>query len=177
MVEWDYIRDQILFGLEEFMNWFLTIPMYGQILVIIGIVASLILAVVIVYYVLKGVAYLIYYILKGVYLLLKGIGLGFYKLAEALYYAISGKQKPIKEEKEQEVQQEKTVQFPVQKTAEPMRPIQPEFQPINPNAAYCSECGGEFTSKMHEQLAESGVIFCVNCGKGYKLKLVEVENY
>ena len=38
MVDWNYIRDQILFGLEEFMNWFLSIPMYGQILVIVGIV-------------------------------------------------------------------------------------------------------------------------------------------
>ncbi|MFW9936502.1 MAG: hypothetical protein ACFFD5_02560 [Candidatus Thorarchaeota archaeon] len=174
MVEWNYIRDQILFGLEEFMNWFLTIPMYGQILVIVGIVASLILAVVIVYYVLKGVAYLIYYILKGVYLLLKGIGLGLYKLAEALYYAISGKPKPVKEEIEQE---EPIVQAPIQKVPEPVKPIEPRYQSINPNAAYCSECGGEFTSKMHEQLAESGVAFCVHCGIGYKLKLVEVENY
>jgi putative hemolysin len=177
MVEWDYIRDQILLGLEEFMNWFLTIPMYGQILVIIGIVASLILAVVIVYYVLKGVAYLIYYILKGVYLFLKGIGIGLYKLAEALYYAISGKPRPVKEEKEQEKQEVQRVQTPVQKVPEPMKPVQPVFHSINPNAAYCSECGGEFTSKMHEQLAERGVAFCVHCGKGYKSKLIEVENY
>ena len=88
--------DVYIFGIlwEEIVNWFLIQPIYGQILVLVGVIALLALAVVIVYYVLKGVAYLVYYILKGVYYLLKGLGLLFYKAFEALYYAISGETKP-----------------------------------------------------------------------------------
>ena len=84
-----------IFGVpwEEIVNWYLAQPIYGQILVMVGLVALLALAVVIVYYVLKGVAYLVYYVLKGIYYLLKGIGLLFYKICEGLYYAISGKPK------------------------------------------------------------------------------------
>jgi len=173
MVDWNYVRDQFLFGLEEFMNWFLSIPMYGQILVIVGIVATLILAVIIVYYVLKGVAYLIYYILKGVYLLLKAIGLGIYKLCEALYYAISGKPKPVKEPCCEQPQ------APSPAIEEPIRaePIQKEFQTIQPYAAYCSECGMEFTERMNRQLVETGVVYCVHCGKGYTARTAKIVQF
>jgi len=173
MVEWDYIRDQILVGFEEFMNWFLSIPMYGQILVIVGIVASLVLAAVIIYYVIKGVAYLIYYILKGVYLLLKGIGLGLYKLCEALYYAISGRPKPIKQPC---YEQPQAPSLP-QKELIKVEPIQQNYQPIQPNATFCSECGMEFTERMHHQLAETGVVYCVHCGKGYKARAANIEAF
>ena len=90
------MSDVYIFGVawEEIVNWFVAQPLYGQILVLIGLFAVIALAVVIVYFVLKGVVYLVYYILKGVYYLLKGIGLLFYKLCEGLYYAISGKPKP-----------------------------------------------------------------------------------
>ena len=73
-----------IFGVpwEEIVDWYLTQPLYGQILVLVGLIALLALAVVILYYVLKGVAYLVYYVLKGVYYLLKGIGLLFYKIFE-----------------------------------------------------------------------------------------------
>ena len=76
---------------EEIVNWYLAQPIYGQILILVGLIALLALAIVIVYYVLKGVVYLVYYVLKGVYYLLKGIGFLFYRLFEELYYLISGK--------------------------------------------------------------------------------------
>ena len=97
MVNWEQIAEQALLYWQEFISWFLGMPIYVRVLLIIGAVASIILAVILVYFVLKSVAYLIYYILKGTYLLLKAIFLGIYMLFEELYYAISGKPKPVKE--------------------------------------------------------------------------------
>jgi len=171
MADWNGIADQALLYWQEFVAWFLNIPIYGQMLVIFGAVAILVLTGVLVYYILKGVAYLVYYILKGVYLLLKGILLGIYKLFEELYYGISGKPKPIKQQKKVEVNSE-SIEEP-----QKIKSIEPELQTINPNASYCSECGSQFTEKMLRQLSENGVVFCVNCGKGYKANLIVVENY
>ena len=169
MVDWNSIIDQALIYWEEFAAWFLNIPIYGQILVIFGAVAILIIAGVLVYYILKGVAYLVYYILKGTYLLLKAIVLGIYKLFRELYYAISGKPKPVKEkEEEPSINNNKQEQI---------KPVSSELQLINPNAAYCSECGSQFSEKMLRQLSENGIVYCVNCGKGYKSSLIIVENY
>ena len=169
--DWNSIIDQALIYWEEFAAWFLNIPIYGQILVIFGAVAILIITGVLVYYILKGVAYLIYYILKGTYLLLKAIILGIYKLFRELYYVISGKPKPIKEQEAEEVLNVNN------KISQEIKPIHSELQMINPNAAYCSECGSQFSEKMLRQLSENGVVYCVNCGKGYKSSLIVVENY
>jgi len=168
---WNQISDQVLLYWQEFMTWFLSMPIPAQVLMIIGTVASLILAVLIVYFVLKGVGYLIYYILKGVYLLLKGIFEGLYKLFEEIYYDVSGKPKPVKKassSEEQKVNQPQTYVEP-----EIIKPVLKEIQTVQPNAVYCSECGSQYTERMLEQLAENGVAFCVYCGKGYKANLVE----
>lgn len=171
MVDWNSVIDQALIYWEEFASWFLNIPIYGQVLVIFGAVAILILVGVLVYYILKGVVYLVYYILKGTYLLLKGIFLGIYKLFRELYYAITGKPKPVKEK---EVKEESNL---VSKVPKEIEVAPSELQLINPNAAYCSECGTQFSEKMLQQLSENGIVFCINCGKGYKSKLIVVENY
>ncbi|TFG16918.1 MAG: hypothetical protein EU531_04905 [Promethearchaeota archaeon] len=171
MVDWNSILDQVLIYWEEFASWFLNIPIYGQILVIFGAVAILIIAGVLVYYILKGVAYLVYYILKGTYLLLKAIFLGIYKLFKELYYAISGKPKPINEQEKEKVLNINS------NVSQEINPIPSELQMINPNAAYCSECGSPLSEKMLHQLSENGVVYCVNCGKGYKSSLIVVENY
>ncbi|GAG92076.1 unnamed protein product, partial [marine sediment metagenome] len=97
MVEWEQIVEQALQYWEVFAEWFLGMPIYFQVLLIIGAVATIVLAVIIVYYVLKGAAHLIYYVLKGTYLLIKGIFVGIYKLFEELFYVISGKPRPVKE--------------------------------------------------------------------------------
>jgi predicted Zn-ribbon and HTH transcriptional regulator len=171
LVDWNSIIDQALVYWEEFASWFLNIPIYGQILVIFGAVAILIIAGVLVYYILKGIAYLVYYIIKGIYLLLKGIILGIYKLFRELYYDISGKPKPVKDNNEEEVLSVNS------KVSEQIKPISSELQIINPNAAFCSECGFQFSEKMLQQLSENGLLYCVNCGKGYKSNLIVVENY
>jgi hypothetical protein len=168
---WNQISEQALLYWEEFMTWFLSMPIPAQVLLIIGTVASLILAVLIVYFVLKGVGYLIYYILKGVYLLLKGIFEGLYKIFEEIYYDISGKPKPVKKASNSEEQKVNPPQTYVE--PEIIKPVLKQVETVQPNAVYCSECGSQYTEKMLEQLAENGIAFCVYCGKGYKANLVE----
>ena len=168
---WNQILDQAFSYWQESMTWFLSMPIPAQVLVIIGAVASLILTILIVYFVLKGVGYLIYYILKGVYLLLKGIFEGLYKLFEEIYYAISGKPKPVKKApscEEQKINQPQTYVEP-----EIFKPMQKEVEIVQPNAVFCSECGNQYTERMLEQLAENGIVFCVYCGKGYQSTQVE----
>ncbi len=147
--------ETILFYWQEFANWFATIPLLAQILLIIGAFAVIALAVILVYYVLKGVAYLIYYIFKGIYYLLKGIGMGIYKLCEALYYAISGKQKPVKQTSIENV----TPQQPIQVKTPVGRPYQDPAR-----ISFCNECGAKFTRRMSEQIDTKGQVYCVHCG-------------
>jgi hypothetical protein len=152
---------------QEIVTWFLAQPIFAQVLVIIGVVAVLVLAVILVYYVLKGVAYLIYYLFKGIYYLLKGIGLLFYKIFEGLYYAISGKPRPPKAEKPQETPQQATQQPTQQQPQveeEPIVPIQKTPQVVHPEITFCSECGSKFTDTMFESLSTSGVAYCIHCG-------------
>lgn len=165
--------DVNIFGvpLQEIVDWFLAQPLYGQILVLIGVVAVLALAVVIAYYVIKGVAYLVYYLLKGIYYLLKGIGLLFYKLCEALYYAISGKEKPNANMQEQ--QGVEVIQKPVQQIAQPQP--QKVVQIVNHEAAFCTECGNEFSQTMAQQLQSKGFVYCIHCGKGFKSNYMQIE--
>ena len=161
--------------LQEFLQWFLSVPIYGQVLVVVGAVAVLILAVVVVYYVLKGVAYLIYYILKGVYFLLKAIFLGIYKLFEELYYGITGNPRPVKNEEEAEAESDVS-QAQVKEPQIETSPVIKQMAPIQPDAAYCSECGNQFTEQMQEKLHENLRVFCIYCGKGYKSNAIEIEH-
>ena len=167
------MSDVYIFGIawEEIVNWYLAQPLYGQILILVGVVALLALAIVIVYYVLKGVAYLVYYILKGVYYLLKGIGLLFYKLFEALYYAISGETKPEKPPVE-----EQQNPSPVEEQPEPIVPAQKSFQTVYSDVTFCSECGSEFSETMIQTLSDKGFAYCIHCGKGFQVKSLKLES-
>ena len=150
---------------HEIVDWFLLQPIYAQVLVLIGVFAVLTLAVILVYYILKGVGYLIYYLLKGIYYLLKGIGLLFYKIFEALYYAISGKPKPVKESKmEQQAPLQPQVVHKVMQEQEPIVPIQQSEQIVRPEVAFCSECGNKFSDSMLHTLQERGIAYCIHCG-------------
>jgi len=159
-------------ALEEIVNWFVIQPIYAQILVLVGVIAILALTVVIVYYVLKGVAYLVYYILKGVYYLLKGLGLLFYKLFEALYYAISGIPKPNGSNPAQEQQ----VPPQVERQPEIIVKVPKTYQPVNPDITFCSECGSKFSDSMSQTLSNKGVVYCIHCGKGFQSQSVNVES-
>lgn len=162
-----------IFGvsLQEIIDWFLAQPLYGQVLVLIGVVAILALVVVIAYYLIKGVAYLVYYLLKGMYYLLKGIGLLFYKLCEALYYAISGKEKPNAKKEEQPEME--VIQQPIPQKSQ-LKP-QKVVQIVSPEATYCTECGNEFSAAMAQQLQNKGFVYCVHCGKGFKSNYMQIE--
>ena len=177
MVDWEQIADQALLYWQEVMTWFLALPIYSQVFVIMAAIGAIILSVVIVYYTLKGVAYLVYYILKGVYLLLKAIFTGLYKLFEELYYEISGKPKPIKESSNKKCCEQQEAPQQSDEEQEIIKPLQKEIQIIQPNAVFCSECGSQYTETMLEQLREIGTAYCVFCGKGYKSTKVEVELY
>ncbi|MHA2181435.1 MAG: hypothetical protein ACXAAH_08435 [Promethearchaeota archaeon] len=142
-------------------GWFLDFPLGVQILIIVGLIALTIAALVLVYYILKGVAYLLYYLFKGLYLLLKAIFTGIYKLFEELFYSISGKpRKKIQEvtppsgepinlpEYTSEFQEESNIKIPY----------------------YCTECGQKITESMNSLLTSQGVAFCFYCGTEFKLK-------
>ena len=173
MVDWTQVAEHANYYWQQFLEWFLSIPMYGQALVIVGAVAVVALAGILVYYVLKGTAYLIYYILKGVYYLLKAIFIGIYKIFEELYYAISGKPKPVKAQKSEESEElQQVVEPKVVSKAKYSAPS--EYDMIRPNAAYCNECGSEFTPYMKQQLSSNGFAFTV--GRDLNLKKLKLSN-
>lgn len=150
-MDWRNIVDNIYLWYNEFIEWYLVQPIYGQILAIIGIIALLALAVTLIYYVIKGIAYLIFYTLKGIYYLLKGIGLGIFKLCEGFYYLVSGESKPKKQTENNNAH------------------IDIQFNGINTNILFCNECGKRFSEKMMEKILSNGSVFCVNCGKEFNL--------
>ena len=165
---WDIFQTSLDFIWEKPIAWFLQQPLLSQILIIVGIVALVIAAVILVYYILKGVVYLLSYIFKGLHYLFKGIFLGVYKLYELLYYAISGKPR----EKKQII------------TPAPEKSTDSIEQPsriIERNDAtfpkYCTECGQEITESLESLLISKGVAFCFYCGNQFKLKMAKFSNY
>jgi len=150
-MDWRNIVDTIYLWYNEFIEWYSVQPIYGQILSIVGIIALLALAVTLIYYVIKGIAYLIYYTLKGIYYLLKGIGLGVFKLCEGFYNLVSGKYKTKK-------QTEDTILL-----------VEDQINNINNTVLYCTECGKRFSENMIKKIFSIGNVFCVNCGKEFNL--------
>lgn len=145
-MEWENVINNIGFWYEVFMDWYLSAPIFAQVFAIIGLITLLALVIILVYYIIKGIAYLVYYIFKGLYLLLKYIGYGFYKVTEGFYFLVSGKQKPSKQ---------KSSQTNIQNTS------------INQNnyiLEYCSECGRRISERMKFHFEKNGMAFCENCG-------------
>jgi len=115
-------------------------------LAIIGIIALFALAVTLLYFIIKGIAYLIYYTIKGIYYLLKYIGYGIFRLFEGFYLLVSGKSKS-KSISNHKVNDQNNYTKGSQVLLE-----------------YCSECGRKITKKMKYHLEASQIVFCVNCG-------------
>ncbi len=146
-MDWENLFDTIGFWYNVFVDWFVEQPIYGQVLTLIGLITLLILAITLVYYTIKGIAYLVYYIFKGIYYLLKYIGYGFYKLFEGFYFLVSGKGKSSKLKVEN---------------------LNIQNNMINSNIyilEYCSECGRKISEKMKIHFEKNGITFCENCGK------------
>lgn len=138
---------------EQFLNEFLEIPLLGQILMIVAVIAILALVSVGVYYLLKGVVYLVYYTFKGIFLLF-----------EELYYSILGKEKPMEHAEAPEL--EKVVQE-IPKQVVPMK------KKAHTNVSFCSQCGTKFSETMVHQLNAQGRAFCIHCGEGLTTNPIE----
>lgn len=142
-----------------FNSWFFNLPVFVQATMIIFTVAVIILTLIAVYYILKGVAYLLYYIFKG-------IGILIYRIFSGLYYAITGKTRPEKEDKKANKLERRATKVPNSN----YRPQKQHLKEYRPEIVYyCSECGMKFTDKMMYQIESSGVAFCEQCGKGFRL--------
>ena len=151
----NYLFESINMLYNDFVEWYLLQPIFAQIFVIIGIIVILALAVTLVYYIIKGIAYLVYYILKGVFYLLRGIGFAFFKLFEGFYNIVSGKTK---------FQQKRKI---ISDTAH-ITNNDRRYDTI-----FCSECGKKFSEKMVQQLDTANNAFCVSCGKEYRIVRVQ----
>jgi hypothetical protein len=145
-LEWEYFINGIEFWYNTFIEWYLSAPIFAQVLAIIGLITIFALAITLIYFVIKGVAYLVYYLLKGLYLLLKYIGYGFYKLTEGFYLLVSGKSKSPKPDNSQNNIQNNIVSHQ------------------NYILEYCSECGRKVSEKMKSYFLKNGTTFCENCG-------------
>lgn len=186
MADWENVH---VFGVQlgEFVDYFWSLPLYGQILTVIGLAVLFALIgvgiyylvkgiVYLIYYVLKGVAYLLYYIFYGIAMLFYGIALVFYKFFEWLYFSLSGKEKPVKNKV-----QESPESTPAKQTAHP-EPLQKyPGEPTLPEqefefGKFCSACGMKFSSRMFDALHEKGCAFCEQCGKGFKSEIVEISS-
>ncbi len=153
----------------QFLSWFLEIPLLGQILLIAGTIAILVLVCVGVYYILKGTAYLVYYILKGTAYLVYYIFKGMYMLFEGLYYLISGKEKPVKQvEVPKEVPE---VEATVQEIPKQVIPMKTE---VHGSVSFCSQCGNKYSDSVKHQLTTQGQAFCVHCGEGLTANPIEI---
>ena len=142
---------------QEFAAWFLSLPLFYQIIVGVGIATIVVVLLIGIYYLLKGIAYLIYYILKGVYYIIKGISIGIYRALKWFYYLLVGKPKP---DEESETSQPIVAQ-PIPKTT--VQEITEEVE--SETVRYCPECGVEFTNVMKIQLNKDGYVYCSYCGK------------
>ncbi len=154
---------------EEIVRWFGIQPIYAQILILVGVIALLALVITLVYYIFKGAAYLVYYLLKGAYNLLNGLGLLIYTALETLYYEITGKPKPGTELNPQSDSPQ------TDKNPEPIAPVQKNYQQIEPDAIFCTECGSKYTDSMMHTLSNNESVFCIHCGKGFQSNPIEIE--
>ncbi len=171
MVNWT----DVINGWQLFANWYFSLPLLGQVMVIIGIFAAIALVLILIFYIIYGLCYLVYYIFKGIYYLFKYIALGIYKIFEALYYALSGKEKPIKAPNGA-VQPTPVIVQKVPQTQHVHAPIDRNIQYVNSGVMFCTECGNHFTESMSKQMNENGMAFCVYCGKGFKLTSMGIES-
>ncbi len=152
---------------QAFTEWFLKIPLLGQILIIVGAIAILALIIIGVFYLIKGVAYLIYYLFKGIFSLLKIIGKGIYKIIEALFYAISGKEKPPKQKKHIN-----TEEIPLIEEKQPTQDSSLEAE----GKCFCSECGSKLSDGMISHLNSRGQVFCIHCGSGIYINASDISS-
>ena len=156
------------FDWSDFVNWFFSLPLFGQILVVIGLIVIAVLILIGVYYILKGIAYLIYYTCKGIYYIFKGIAIGIYRLITGTYRLLFGKPEPSTT-KSETIEKEET-------TPEP-KPVVQEIIEKTPHeiVRFCPECGVKLTDLSIQQINQHGFAYCTYCGNKVNLSLVNIE--
>ncbi|MFX1375299.1 MAG: hypothetical protein ACFFA0_05765 [Promethearchaeota archaeon] len=168
MVDWNIFKTNWDIIWNDPIGWFLELSLFGQLVLLIGIIAIAIGLIFLTYYILKGLAYLLYYLFKGIYFLFKGIFVGLSKLFKGLYYAISRKQK-----KKEKI----TLHAPETSMMSFQRfPAYVERNNLN-IPSYCTECGQKLTESMQSLLVSRGIAFCFHCGKHFELKLPKNPNF
>jgi len=151
---------------QVFVSWFLGLPLFGQILVAVGLVTIIVLVFIGIYYLLKGIGYLIYYILKAIYYIIRGVIIGIFRVFQGIFHAFSEKEEP-KESKTTEVEQEQSQ--PIEAQKEQISPVQEIIVQNQPKTiSYCPECGVEFTEIMSTQLNKEGYAYCTFCGEKFQ---------
>lgn len=149
-----------------FVSWFLGLPLFGQILVAVGLVTIIVLVFIGIYYLLKGIGYLIYYILKAIYYIIRGVIIGIVRVIQGIYHAFSEKEEPKEKNAAQEEQE--TTQ-PIEAQKEQVSPVQEIIEQPQPKTiSYCPECGVEFTEIMSNQLNKEGYAYCTFCGEKFE---------
>ncbi|MHA2290207.1 MAG: hypothetical protein ACXABG_15585 [Promethearchaeota archaeon] len=158
---WDYIWQNPI-------AWFLQQSLLSQILILVGIIAISMAAVILIYYILKGVVYLLYYLFKGLYYLFKALFLGIHKLFELIIYGIPGKPK----------ENEKIIasipEQPFGQDSQSSQLIDSDDLDL-PN--YCSDCGRKITESLESLLISQGVAFCFYCGNEFKVTTPKAAEY
>lgn len=150
---------------QEIQDAFLGFSLFEQIIILACVVAVTVLAGMLVYYILKGVAYLVYYILKGVYLLIAGIIKGFYRL----FKAIGKHGAKILEEIGDTIDDAFNSDITPEKVGAAMSvPAQSNAQ-AGPKHHFCTQCGTEYSENMEEALQNHDVCFCQACGSQTKI--------
>jgi len=147
-------------ALQGIQDTFLGLPLLAQIIVIACIVAVTVLVGMLVFYILKGVAYLIYYIFKGVFLLIAAIAKGIYKLGKAIVKHGAKILEEIGDTIDDAFNSDIT---PAKVGAAMSVSTQPVVEAV-PTAKFCTQCGTEYTENMEEALHNHGACFCQACG-------------
>lgn len=149
-----------------FVSWFLGLPLFGQILVAVGLVTIIVLVFIGIYYLLKGIGYLIYYILKAIYYIIRGVIIGFVRVIQGIYHAFSEKEEP---KEKNAAQEEQEITQPIEAQKEHVSPVQEIIEQSQPKTiSYCPECGVEFTEIMAKQLNKEGYAYCTFCGEKFE---------
>ena len=172
MANWETeVLEWIGYYWNQFTDWFLSQPLFAQILFVILILAIVVIAVILTYYVIKGVAYFIYYLVLGLYYLFKAIILGLYKLFKKIYKKIQGRSNqpippyqnyhtPIVNSKLVDQSNLKIEKIGVKYPGE---------------TRFCSECGMEFSVKVMDLLKSKGTAFCEQCGRKQAFNPIKIE--
>jgi len=143
----------------EFSNWFFKQPLFGQILTIIGIFATICLILIAVYYIIKGIILLIKKIIRKLKKRVKKSSN--YPLQAASNPYISVNQKIPGSKQFQRIEESKKKEIIVHY---PKR------------VKYCSECGMEFSDKVKNILNSRGSAYCEYCGKIHKVIEQPIES-